>query len=312
MFTPLVSICIPAYKQPALLQRCLDSIAVQTYKNIEIIISDDSDDDSIAKIAKKNSSALPIKYYRNATALGSPANWNNAIDKATGALYLLLHHDDYLAREDSLQQYCISFERQPEIDGFFSKSTPVNDRGEPTPIKYDPEILKNLLQEPDHLIRSNQIGPPSNLMLRTSVHERYDTRLLWLVDIEFYIRLIKRGHKLGYIDERLVYIGIHTEQITRFCMNNPHIVLWENLLMANQAQPVAWKNLQFYDYFWRLFRNNRIDSEEGLWKLGVERTELLPALRKMLTDLSKVPVKLRFNGIVSKASMFWSWLRNGD
>jgi glycosyltransferase involved in cell wall biosynthesis len=310
MFTPLVSICIPAYKQPALLQRCLDSIAVQTYKNIEIIISDDSDNAGVAEVVQSYSSTLAIKYYRNATALGSPANWNNAIDKATGELYILLHHDDYLAREDALQQYCAFFEMQPQIDGFFSKSTPVNDAKEPTQIKYEPNIIKQLRQEPDLLIRSNQIGPPSNLMLRTSVREHYDTRLLWLVDIEFYIRIIKKGHKIGYIKETLVYVGIHPEQITRFCMNNPHIVLWENILLADQAAPDMWKRIRFYDHFWRLFRNNHVEREEDLWKLGVERTELLPVLKKMLTDLSKVPARLRFNGVVSKTFMFLSWLRN--
>lgn len=39
--TPLISICITAYKQPDLLKRTLESIRRQTYKNLEIIVTDD-------------------------------------------------------------------------------------------------------------------------------------------------------------------------------------------------------------------------------------------------------------------------------
>ena len=37
----LISICIPAYKHPDFLKRLLDSISIQSFKNFEVIISDD-------------------------------------------------------------------------------------------------------------------------------------------------------------------------------------------------------------------------------------------------------------------------------
>lgn len=310
MFTPLISICIPAYKQPALLQRCLDSISMQTYKNIEIIISDDSDNDSVAEVVRRNGDKLTISYYHNTRPLGSPANWNNALEKATGELYLLLHHDDFFSSETALQQYCYHFEKHTEMDGFFCKSTPVSFDNKLAPIKYEPDLLKKLLHEPDHLIRSNQIGPPSNLMLRSSVQELYDTGLIWLVDVEYYIRLIKNGHKLGYIDATLVHIGIHQEQITQFCTDNPQIVLKENLILAQQVDKKVWRDIKFYDYYWRLLRNNHIEKEEDLGKRGVMGVQLIAVLKKMLCDLSKMPAQFRFIGFFSKAYMFKSWLRD--
>jgi glycosyltransferase involved in cell wall biosynthesis len=39
---PLISICIPAYKRTEFLQRLLDSIDIQTFKNFEVIVTDDS------------------------------------------------------------------------------------------------------------------------------------------------------------------------------------------------------------------------------------------------------------------------------
>jgi glycosyltransferase involved in cell wall biosynthesis len=49
---PLISICIPAYKRIEFLQRLFDSIAIQTYKGYEVIITDDSPDEVVATFVK--------------------------------------------------------------------------------------------------------------------------------------------------------------------------------------------------------------------------------------------------------------------
>ena len=37
-----ISICIPAYKRSDFVKRLLNSIAIQTFKNFEVIVSDDT------------------------------------------------------------------------------------------------------------------------------------------------------------------------------------------------------------------------------------------------------------------------------
>jgi len=101
---PLISICIPAYKRVAYLQRLLESIAAQTFSGFEIILTDDSPDDSVANLIK-NYSSLNIKYFKNEAALGTPANWNCGIAKASGEWIKLMHDDDWFASPHSLQQF---------------------------------------------------------------------------------------------------------------------------------------------------------------------------------------------------------------
>lgn len=50
MFTPLVSIIVPIYKVEQYLRRCLNSIVIQTYTNLEIILVDDGSPDNCPQI----------------------------------------------------------------------------------------------------------------------------------------------------------------------------------------------------------------------------------------------------------------------
>ena len=103
MNKPLVSICIPAYKNTSFLKRLLESVLTQSYPNIEVIISDDSPDDSVKKLAQSYQDKLTISYFKNIPSLGTPANWNYSMKQGKGDYIKLIHDDDWLATSDALQ-----------------------------------------------------------------------------------------------------------------------------------------------------------------------------------------------------------------
>ncbi|MBC7937190.1 MAG: glycosyltransferase, partial [Rhizobacter sp.] len=74
-----ISVCIPAYKNADFLRRCLDSLVSQSFTGFEVILSDDSPDDSVATIAEAYKKDLQIIYFKNDPSLGTPANWNFAM-----------------------------------------------------------------------------------------------------------------------------------------------------------------------------------------------------------------------------------------
>ena len=122
---PSISICVPAYKRTDYLKRLLDSVALQTYKNFEVIITDDSPDNSIEELCNSYIGQFKLYYFKNLTNLNTPENWNEAVRKSNYEWIKIIHDDDWFAHKDSLLNYAEAISKQPHIDFFFSAYTNV-------------------------------------------------------------------------------------------------------------------------------------------------------------------------------------------
>lgn len=93
-FNPKVSIVIPVYNGSNYLSEAIDSALAQTYKNLEIIVSNDGSNDNGAteKIAK--SYGDKIIYLSKKENGGAATALNLAIKNMTGSYFSWLSHDD--------------------------------------------------------------------------------------------------------------------------------------------------------------------------------------------------------------------------
>ena len=69
---PLVTVIIPTYKRPIMLEKAIKSVINQTYKNIEIIVVDDNKYNSKEHINTKNmiKNYPNVRYYKNKKNIG--------------------------------------------------------------------------------------------------------------------------------------------------------------------------------------------------------------------------------------------------
>lgn len=92
----LISIIVPIYKVELYLERCLNSITKQTYKNIEIILVDDGSPDNCPAMcddwAKKNNRIRVIHKVNG----GLSDARNAGLDIAKGEYVLFVDPDDYV------------------------------------------------------------------------------------------------------------------------------------------------------------------------------------------------------------------------
>ena len=307
MALPLISICIPAYKKPEFVLRCLQSIVKQTYKQIEIIISDDSPDETIKEVAEPFLNQVALYYYHNIPALKSPRNWNAALDRAKGDLLILMHQDDWFFTDNALEQYVSLFQEKPEVDFIFCRNTAIDENGSEIVLQAQPKLVYELYKNPDHLLLAQVIGPPSNTMLRKRITARYDEEFIWLVDVDYYVRLLKAGYKYFYIDKHLVNIGLHEEQTTVFCRTHSDIIFRENIWYAAKLTPQVFHDILIYDYYWRLLRNYNIRTLNDFIANGIEVHQISEVIRFMFNRQMKWPIAVLRKGIFSKALMALSY-----
>jgi glycosyltransferase involved in cell wall biosynthesis len=95
---PKISAIVPVYNTEKYLNKCLNSIINQTYKDFEIIIVNDGSTDNSENIILKYKNKYPekIKYFKIKNNGISNAR-NFAIQKVSGDYFLFVDSDDYLA-----------------------------------------------------------------------------------------------------------------------------------------------------------------------------------------------------------------------
>lgn len=97
MNNDLISIIIPAYNNGIYINKCIESILNQTYRNIEIIIINDCSTDNTEDIIKKYlTKDNRIAYYYNEKNMGVGYTRNKGIELAKGKYIYFLDSDDYI------------------------------------------------------------------------------------------------------------------------------------------------------------------------------------------------------------------------
>lgn len=88
-----VSVCIPTYNAANHIGETIASVLSSTCHNLEIVVSDDASTDNTREVVRSFEDHR-ILLVENETKLGVPANWNCALQKASGEFVGLLNHDD--------------------------------------------------------------------------------------------------------------------------------------------------------------------------------------------------------------------------
>ena len=306
---PLISICIPAYKRTDFLKRLLDSISIQSFREFEVIITDDSPNDELASLRATYDKKFDLKYFRNLKPLGTPENWNEAIRKASGKWIKLMHDDDWFSDAHSLQYFVDAINSQPGKTFIFSAYRKVFlDEGRMEEVSINTFRYRLLHKNPFTLIASNVIGPPSVVIHRNDQHFFYDKNLKWLVDIDFYISNLQNGNgQIYYIDKILVDIGMNAEQVTKESFRVNKVEIPEHFYLLKKMGTKQLTSIYVYDAWWRLMRNLRIRKLGDLHESGYSG-ELPLSIRKMIGFQSKIPLACLNMRFLSKFFMALSFI----
>jgi glycosyltransferase involved in cell wall biosynthesis len=194
---PLVSICIPTFNGIRFVEKTLQSVVGQTYKNIEILISDHSSSDyTIDVISEFKDSRIKVSVLPSGG--GAAANWNASIREGRGAYLKLLCQDDVL-KPTCIEEQVNALESNKESSFCFSSRDIISPKGR-TLLKSRGYKSKDSCLSIDHhlssLVRSgtNIFGEPCCVLMRTSkLRQVAPFSGSYLIDLNMWISLWEIG-----------------------------------------------------------------------------------------------------------------------
>lgn len=218
---PLVSIIVITYNSEKYVLETLESAKVQTYRNIELIISDDASADNTVDLCRNWLERNKDRFIRTEIVTvpkntGIPANCNRGIKASRGEWLKLCAGDDVLL-EDCIEKN-IKFCKDTGAEICFSKMDYIDNIGQPLPrdLQHDAQLerffSKKFEEKKEAYLRNPLfLNVPTEFFSR-ELYDRcggFDERIRLLEDQPFFYRILNAGADLQYFDEVTVLYRKH-------------------------------------------------------------------------------------------------------
>lgn len=247
MSAPRVSVVIPAYAAAPFIERTLDSVAAQTYRDFEIIVVDDGSPD--------DTKAVVDRWLSRTGARGScvrrdngriAAARNTGLKAASGELIALLDHDD-LWRREKLALCVAEFDAHPGtvLVGHHTDVIEngavlrVERKGPAVPAMYDQLLFEN-----------NAVAPSGAVFRRDKALEiggfREDPSFNTVEDYDFWMRLSQKG-SFRFLDAVLSSYTVIPGSASRrveYHHSNLEALLRDHFASRLGTAPGAWDRLR--------------------------------------------------------------------
>lgn len=210
---PLVSVIIPTYNREKYVVEAIESVLVQTYKNLEIIVVDDGSTDGTEKILEPYRDRVVYIYQENQ---GPSAARNTGIRRANGQFIAFLDSDD-LWLPEKLEVQVAYMETNPEVGLVHTGKLHREERPTGPILKEWPYAEQS---RSGHIFPEMFLGPAVLTPTVVARRECFDVAGLFDEDLTFgedhhlFLR-IARHFPIGYINKPLVIIRFHDTNITK-------------------------------------------------------------------------------------------------
>jgi glycosyltransferase involved in cell wall biosynthesis len=269
-----VSVCIPTYNGSQYLQETIESVLLQTYQNLEIVIVDDNSTDNTIEIARNITQGNPnVKIYQNVVRQGLGGNWNKCLEVATGEWIKFVFQDDLLSpgcieklhdlatRTNNVLAVCgrvFSFEENvpASFREIFLQYVDINSISNRFPhhdrVICAKDFAAHALQYPVF----NCIGEPTAVLFHHSTTSRFgcfNIDLSQIIDWEYWMRVaINTG--LCFTDEKLVTFRLHNKGTTAKNRSDDG-----NVLLAMIEELIVYHEQVYNTNYATLYKINKYD-----------------------------------------------------
>ena len=197
----LVSVLLSTYNSEETVGESIDSLLNQTYKNLEILISDDGSTDSTKEICKKfQLKDERVLFSSNKKNVGLTKSLNNLAQKASGSLIARQDADDISLPYRIEEQ--IQFMKTKKLDAVTTRSLiKQNNKKRPGISFYIPDKL---------LINRKNPFIHGTLIIKKNVFQEigyYDERFYYAQDYKLFYDLLDKGYKVKTLNKALYILN---------------------------------------------------------------------------------------------------------
>ncbi|MBB6610989.1 glycosyltransferase [Pontibacter sp. Tf4] len=236
MSQPLVSIICLCYNHERFLEEALDSVLVQTYDNLELIIVDDCSTDNSPAIIEEYCRRNPqLRYISTGKNVGNTKAFNTGWRESKGEFVIDFATDDVLL-PDRVGKQVNQFRKLGQNFGVvYSDAAYINDRSNHLYLhshKYRPAAEGNVFQE---VLERYFICPPTMMMRRTVLEELngYDETLAY-EDFDFWVRS-SRNWNYSYLPEVTTKRRLHAASLSQRYYSSDGKMLRSTLKVCQKA-----------------------------------------------------------------------------
>lgn len=288
---PLFSVIIPTFNRRKELERCLNYLVLQTFKDFEVIICDDGSTDSTSNLIKNFNGKLNIQYLWNEN-WGGPAHPRNiGINASKGKWICFLDSDDWWYPKKL--EICLSF--LEEYDIIYHDLHVFSNKGRSLLGHRKSRKISKIPFE--DLVMNGNILSNSTVVVRKSIVDKVgfiseDKKLIAVEDYDFWIRISLVTDRFGYIPK---FLGAYfwDESSSNISFSNNQIEKNRYLLSK---------------YFKLLSDENSIEAEI---RFTYRKARLYQVLNQktMAIENYKISIQSKNKTVVLKSLVFLNYLR---
>ena len=263
----LVSVIIPVYESEAYLKECVQSVQMQSYKNVEILLIDDGSTDGSAQICDRLGETYPNVHVFHQSNKGVSAARNKGIEMAHGEFVLFLDSDDYL--NETIIHEAVDVLRDAKVDlclfGFqmFSQNSYYKYESR---IPFSGRVRIERSQWGDFLIRlyqTNILHCIGTKLYRKKILDQYSIRFAedkaYYEDIMFCLLYIQRCNTLTFLDQAGYYyrVGNSGSLSQKYSINRIGAV-FDTYVLLKELLDKEW-NPDLQEWFYQSFAGRAED-----------------------------------------------------
>lgn len=251
----LISIIIPVFKVEKYLNRCIESVVRQTYKNLEIILVDDGSPDNSPKLCDewaKKDSRIKVIHKENG---GVSSARNVGLKNVLGDYIAFVDSDDWI--EETMCEKLIEHATKTDADMTFFKFRRVYENGK---VFENKEVALERVKCKDikvfftsvtdkHGNYLDVMGSACRILFKKDIAtaHKFSEKLKHGEDLFFVLNCLEKANKVEILDEVLYNYYYNDQSVTtKVCEN-----YFQNIinLCKHEKNYLKEKNLSEYEFF---------------------------------------------------------------